>query len=69
MDDVRDVLYNIAADPEERINLFEIEPEVAGELKARLDEYIAALPDGFYPPEDPAGKPENFGGIWSAGWC
>jgi len=69
MDDVRDVLYNIAADPEERINLLEIEPEVAGELKARLDDYIAILPDGFYPPEDPAGKPENFGGIWSAGWC
>ena len=69
MEDVRDALYNVATDPEEREDLHEVEPEVTRQLKARLDEYIADLPKGFYPPKDPAGKPENFEGVWSAGWC
>jgi len=68
-DDIRNVLYNIATDPEEKENLIETEPDVAQKLKDKLDEYIAALPEGFYPPKSPAGKPENFGGIWSDGWC
>jgi len=68
-DDTRNALFNIATDPEEKENLFETESEVAAEVKAKLDEYIAALPEGFYPPKDQAGKPENFGGIWDAGWC
>ena len=65
-DDIRNVLYNIA---EEKENLYEAEPEVAAELEAKLEEYITALPDGFYPPKDPAGRPENFGAVWTAGWC
>jgi len=69
MEDVREALYNIDTDPEEREDLAEVYPEIVDEMRAKLDEYIADLPEGFYPPKDPAGKPENFGGIWSAGWC
>ena len=68
-EDIRDALYNLATDPEERENLFDVEPVVAADIQAKLDKYIQALPDGFYPPNDPVGKPENLGGIWNAGWC
>ena len=67
--DFRDGLFNVVSDPEERENLIEIETVIATEMIAKLDEYVADLPDGFYPPQDPAGSPENFGGIWDAGWC
>ena len=68
-EDIRDALYNLATDPEERENLFDVEPVVAADIQAKLDKYIQALPDGGYPPKDQAGRPENFGGIWNAGWC
>jgi len=68
-EDISNVLYNIATDPEEKENLYDTETEVVDDLRARLDQYIAALPEGSYPPKDEAGKPENFGGIWNAGWC
>ena len=44
-------------------------PEVAEDLKLRLEQYIAVLPDELYPDEDEAGDPANFGGVWSDGWC
>jgi len=69
IEDIQNALYNIATDPEEKENLFETEPQVAADMRARLDEYIAALPDGSYPSKDEAGNPSNFGGIWNAGWC
>ena len=68
-EDIRNVLYNVATDPEERENLVDLEPELAADIKAKLDKYIDELPADFYPDMDPAGRPENFGGIWSAGWC
>ena len=68
-EDTRNVLFNLVDDPEEKENLFDIETEKANELINKLDEYISTLPEGFYPPKDPAGSPENFGGVWDAGWC
>jgi len=68
-ENIMSVLFNIANDPEEKENLYDIETEVVDNLKARLEEYIAELPEGFYPPKNEEGKPENFGGIWDAGWC
>jgi len=68
-EDARNALFNLANDPEERENLFDVEPMKAEEMVKRMDEYITELPEGFYPPKDPAGRPENFGGIWDAGWC
>ena len=47
----------------------DVETELSESMKAKLEEYVQALPEGFYPPKDPAGKPENFGGVWNAGWC
>ena len=67
--DTRNMLFNLATDPEEKENLFDVEPEVAADIQAKLNKYIEALPDEFYPANDPAGKPENYGGIWSSGWC
>ena len=69
IEDIQNALYNLATDPEEKENLFETEPEVAADMRARLDEYIAALSEGSYPTKDEAGNPSNFGGIWHAGWC
>ena len=39
------------------------------DLAKILEEYIAALPIEYYPDSDPSGDPDNFGGVWSDGWC
>ena len=67
--DVKNVLYNIKEDPSETVNLADSEPVIAEDLRSRLEAYIADLPDEFYPPDDPAGDPQNWGGVWSDGWC
>ena len=43
--DVRHALYNLAADPSERMNLVDQEPAIAEELRARLEEFIVELPE------------------------
>ena len=68
-DYTEDALFNLEDDPTETINLFESEPEVAKDLAGILEEYIAALPIEYYPDFDPSGDPDNFGGVWSDGWC
>ena len=67
--DVQNELYNLENDPTESLNLIDEMLEVAEDLKLRLEQYIAALPDELYPDEDEAGDPANFGGVWSDGWC
>ena len=67
--DVKNVLYNVMEDPSETVNLADTEPAIVEDLRSRLEAYIAALPDGFYPPNDPSADPENWGGVWSDGWC
>ena len=69
VDDVQDVLFDLATDPSEKINLIEQEPDIAEDLRLRLEEYIVSLPDDLYPDEDDAGDPDNFDGVWSDGWC
>ena len=68
-EDARDLLFNLADDPEEKHNLYDQELWVVAELEERLDEVIAALPNEFYPEDSEAGDPQNFGGVWSDGWC
>ena len=63
------MLFNLLHDPGELNNLYEEEMLIVAELEERLDEVIAALPEGFYPDQSEAGDPENFGGVWSDGWC
>ena len=67
--EVRDLLFNVIDDPTESFNLYEFEPEIVEDLDMLLEEYIAALPDEFYPKPDPSGDPSNFGGVYSYGWC
>jgi len=70
IEDARDLLFNIANDPSERKNLIEFEPSKAEELRIALDGHIANVdPEDLYPAQDHAGDPENFGGLWSDGWC
>ena len=49
--------------------MIEQEPDIAEDLRLRLEEYIVSLPDDLYPDEDDAGDPDNFDGVWSDGWC
>ena len=42
---------------------------MVADLEERLDQYIAALSDQFYPEKTEAADPDNFGGVWSDGWC
>ena len=67
--DVKNQLYNVMEDPSETVNLADSEPAIVEDLRSRLEAYIADLPDGFYPPNDPSADPENWGGVWSDGWC
>ena len=69
MEDVRHKLFNLAADPEEKEDLAEKEPEIAATLLARLKEHLETMLDGTLPDLDEAGDPSNFGGVWTSGWC
>jgi len=62
-------LFNLAEDPLEETNLADIEVERADEMKSRLKDHLETYMDVDYNHDDPAGKPSNFGGFWSTGWC
>jgi len=62
-------LFNLADDPLEEMNLANVEVEKAEEMKSRLKEHLESYMDVDYNHDDPAGKPSNFGGFWSTGWC
>jgi len=62
-------LFNLAEDPLEEENLAYAEPERADEMKARLKDHLDTYMDVDYSHDDPAGRPDHFGGIWSTGWC
>jgi len=70
VEDAFDLLFNLVDDPTERKNLIEFEPDIAEDLRIALNEHIASVdPNDLYPDQEPAGDPENFGGVWSDGWC
>ena len=71
-EEVTHQLFNLAADPAERENLAELEPDIALELLNKLKatyERMGAAGNYSYPPPNPQGRPENHGGIWGDGWC
>jgi len=69
VEDVREQLFNLSVDPEERENLAEVETERAAEMLTRLLEIEEGMSGVRYPENTDAGDPANFGGIWDAGWC
>ena len=62
-------LFNLAEDPLEKNNLADIEPERAMKMKAKLKKHREKEVDLDFKHKEPAGRPDNFGGIWSTGWC
>ena len=63
------MLYCLA-DPEERVNLINVLPDVGEELEWLLAEYDEKRVPALNPPGTPEfADPELFGGFWSPGWC
>ena len=44
-------------------------PGVLRRLQRRLEQWRRSLVPANFPPDDPAADPDNFGGVWSPGWC
>ncbi|XP_050411464.2 arylsulfatase B [Patella vulgata] len=63
------LLYDLIEDPGEHNNLVDELPDVVNRLKARLDYYKSTAIPARFPPNTPAGDPNNFGGVWGPGWC
>jgi hypothetical protein len=63
------MLFNLTADPEERINLSGSKPRAVRTLMARLEKLKSGMLPANALPEDKAGNPANFGGVWQTGWC
>jgi hypothetical protein len=63
------MLFNLTADPEERVDLSGSKPRALRALMARLENLKSGMlpPDAL--PENKAGNPANFGGVWQTGWC
>ncbi|XP_070532645.1 arylsulfatase J-like isoform X2 [Ptychodera flava] len=64
-------LYNLKDDPIERYNLAEKMSGKVRTLTARLEEYKKKYVPSFKRSEAriKEGQPDNFGGVWSPGWC
>ncbi|XP_063841096.1 arylsulfatase I-like [Scylla paramamosain] len=67
--DPQDWLSDLEEDPNETINLVEERPDIAAKLKELLLAQLASLVPHDNPPNDNAGNPENWEGIWEPGWC
>ncbi|XP_077980385.1 arylsulfatase B-like [Glandiceps talaboti] len=64
------LLFNLKDDPEERHDLAEKYPQKVEELRQRLKEHEKGLMPAINPPPDFKGcNPDNYGGVWTPGWC
>ncbi|XP_051943354.1 arylsulfatase I-like [Hippocampus zosterae] len=57
-------LFNISADPYERLDLSRRRPEVVRHLLARLAHYNRTAVPVHFPPDDPRAHPDKHGGAW-----
>ncbi|XP_073496043.1 arylsulfatase J [Phyllobates terribilis] len=57
-------LFNITADPFERIDLSEKYPDVVKQLLRRLAQFNKSAVPVRYPPKDPRSNPKLNGGVW-----
>ena len=62
-------LFNVAVDPEERIDLKRNKPQILKKLRKRAREHFSTIVKDDYPEFSEKGKPEHFNNIWSPGWC
>ncbi|XP_075056448.1 arylsulfatase J [Mixophyes fleayi] len=57
-------LFNITADPYERVDLSEMYPDVVKQLLRRLAQFNKSAVPVRYPPKDPRSNPKLNGGVW-----
>ena len=64
-------LFDVDADPTERINLARERRDILEMMKARLAQLMPSYVDPLYNLHGRTTKcdPANFGGVWSPGWC
>ena len=70
--EVKHQLYNLASDPLEKVNLSEVEPELAEMLLNKLKATYEGMGEAgnfTMPPPNRDGLPTNHGGVWGDGWC
>uniref|UniRef100_A0A4W4EMJ2 Sulfatase N-terminal domain-containing protein n=2 Tax=Electrophorus electricus TaxID=8005 RepID=A0A4W4EMJ2_ELEEL len=58
-------LFNVSADPYERSDLAEAQPEVVKLLLSRIAEYNRTAVPARNPPDDPMADPQLHGGVWT----
>ncbi|XP_077983189.1 arylsulfatase B-like [Glandiceps talaboti] len=66
--DVNVRLYNLKDDPYEYTNVADQHPDVVADIREALETYEETAWT-FWPEEDTAADPTNFGNFWSQGWC
>ncbi len=62
-------LFNVAADPTEQFDIAAGNPEVVSEMLLRLYELEAGMIEPDIAAQVADGNPNNFGGVFSPGWC
>lgn len=62
-------LFDIENDPGEHFDIADQYEDIVEVLKERLAFHRQTMVPAYYPPVDKRGDPENFGGVWSPGWC
>ena len=62
-------LFNVAVDPEERIDLKKVKPEMLERLRQKAYELFSTIVNEDFPDPVQNGKPKFFNNIWSPGWC
>lgn len=62
-------LFNIREDPQERVDLSTVYPDILRELLTRYKKYAATEVPANFPPNEKRADPKHFSGVWSPGWC
>ena len=62
-------LYNLTADPYEKINIAAQHPKIVQELTQKLQAYGATMIPPDNAPEIEDGNPNKHGGVYGPGWC
>ncbi len=62
-------LFNLTADPTEHFDISADYPDIVSAMLLRLQELEAGMIAPHSSACTKAGSPENFGGVFSPGWC
>ena len=62
-------LFNIPADPEERVDLKDEQPQLVEDMRLIVRDMYASFVERDYPDKSKRGSPRHFNNIWSPGWC